>query len=378
MVRVLVVGAGLAGLACALEATTSGHHVVVLERSSRIGGRGTTQNLDEFPVGFGPHLFLKKGPFHDLVRKLSRVKLAATPLRLDRTEIIGQGIIRPSDDIKTSIINKRILRDANSDEPLVEGCQLLASWGVGSSELRYTGLQKNQLMVSNEGWAGMIGRLAAALDEVGVFIECGPEVQRIERGKAILADGREIETDVIVLACGPSAARKITRTLDEQRATDVFSSLERTTASFVEVGLDSKSLSGKHAVIDTLDQHIVLDYRAIQPRLGREGSHLSALAIGGLDSDPGETRYASADERLSSLKSFLDKRASGWQEHVIHQSEQSKITVHDTNASRIAQQAMADLGVLFAGAWVEGEHILADGAISSGRLAGRSIAAAKR
>ena len=142
MVRVLVVGAGLAGLACALEATTSGHHVVVLERSSRIGGRGTTQNLDEFPVGFGPHLFLKKGPFHDLVRKLSRVKLAATPLRLDRTEIIGQGIIRPSDDIKTSIINKRILRDANSDEPLVEGCQLLASWGGGSSELRYTGLQK--------------------------------------------------------------------------------------------------------------------------------------------------------------------------------------------------------------------------------------------
>jgi hypothetical protein len=146
----------------------------------------------------------------------------------------------------------------------------------------------------------------------------------------------------------------------------------------VEVGLDSKSLSGKHAVIDVLHKHIVLDYRAIQPRLGREGSHLSALAIGGLDSDPGETRYASADERLASLKSFLDKRASGWQEHVIHQSEQSKITVHDTNTSRITQQSMADLGVLFAGAWVEGEHILADGAISSGRLAGRSIAAAKR
>ena len=378
MVRVLVVGAGLAGLACALEATTSGHHVVVLERSSRIGGRGTTQNLDEFPVGYGPHLFLKKGPFHDLVRKLSRVKLAASPLRLDRTVIIGQGVVRPFDDIKTSVTNKRILRDANSEHALVDGCQFLSSWGGKTNTLRYNGLQKNQLMVSNEGWAGMVGRLAAALDEVGVFIECGPEVQRIESGKVFLADGREIETDVIVLACGPSAAKKLTRTMNEQRAVDLFSSLERISASFVEVGLDSKSLSGKHAVIDAQNQQIILDYRAIQPRLGREGSHLSALAIGGLESEPGETRYASADERLESLKSFLDKRASGWQNHVIQQSEQSKITLHDAGTSRIPQQAMADVGVLFAGAWVEGEHILADAAIASGRLAGRSIAAAKR
>jgi len=36
------------------------------------------------------------------------------------------------------------------------------------------------------------------------------------------------------------------------------------------------------------------------------------------------------------------------------------------------------VGVLFAGAWVEGEHILADGAVLSGRLAGRNISAAKR
>ena len=60
MARVVVVGAGLAGLACALEATTAGHHVVIMERSERIGGRGTTQNFDGFPFGFGPHLFLKK------------------------------------------------------------------------------------------------------------------------------------------------------------------------------------------------------------------------------------------------------------------------------------------------------------------------------
>ena len=373
MVRVLVVGAGLAGLSCALEATMAGHHVVVLERSTRIGGRGTTQNLDSFPVGYGPHLFLKKGPFHNLVRKLSRVKLATSPLRLHRTELIGQGIVRPLEDVKTSIVNKRILRDPNSEHPLVEGCHFLSTWGGQTNTLRFTGLQKNNLLVSNEGWAGMVGRLAAALDEVGVFVECGPNVERIEQGKAFLTDGREIETDVIVLACGPSAAKKLVSTMDEQRSTELFSPLKRISASFIEVGLDSKSLSGKHAVIDLPRRCAIIDYRAIQPRLGREGSHLSALAVGGLDSDPDETRYASPEERLSALKTFLDQRASGWQDHTIHQSEQSKITLHDAGQYRIPQQSLTDLGVLFAGSWVEGEHILADAAVASGRLAGRSI-----
>ena len=74
--------------------------------------------------------------------------------------------------------------------------------------------------------------------------ECGPNVERIEQGKAFLADGREIETDVIVLACGPSAAKKLVSTMDEKRSTELFSPLKRISASFIEVGLDSKSLSG--------------------------------------------------------------------------------------------------------------------------------------
>ena len=53
----------------------------------------------------------------------------------------------------------------------------------------------------------MVGRLAAALDEVGVFIECGLDVTQIDGEKATLSDGREIEVDAIVLACGPAATR---------------------------------------------------------------------------------------------------------------------------------------------------------------------------
>ena len=377
MARVVVVGAGLAGLACALEATTAGHHVVILERSARIGGRGTTQNFDGFPLGFGPHLFCKKGPFHDLVRKLSRVKLTSSPLQLHRVEVVKHGIVRPVDDVKASILAKKILRDGDMDERIVRAAQFLSSWDISQTSERYVALQKNKLLVSNEGWSGMVGRMAAALDEVGVFIECGLHVDKIETGKVHLTDGREIETDVIVLACGPAAARKLVRIIDDEKTKEVFSPLQRTTASFIEVGLDSKSLAGRQAVIDVDNQFAILDYRAIQPRLGLEGSHLSAVAVGGLEADPGETRFASQEERLAALSTFLDQRASGWKEHIVQLSEQAKITILDADEYRVPQQAFADNGVLFAGSWVESGHRLADAAVETGRAAGRSVSSAR-
>ena len=224
----------------------------------------------------------------------------------------------------------------------------------------------------------MVGRMAAALDEVGVFIECGLHVKKIETGKVHLADGREIETDVIVLACGPAAARKLIRSVDEERAKKVFSPLQRTTASFIEVGLDSKPLAGRQAVVDVDHQFAILDYRTIQPRLGLEGCHLSAVAVGGLETDPGETRFSSEDERLDALADFMDQRASGWKEHVVQHSEQAKITILDSNEYRIPQRAFAKDGVLLAGSWVESKHLLADAAVDSGRTAGRSVSSALR
>ena len=67
MARVIVIGAGLAGLATAMEASVRGHHVVVLDQRSTIGGRASSELRDDFPIGFGPHLLLKKGPLHRLL-----------------------------------------------------------------------------------------------------------------------------------------------------------------------------------------------------------------------------------------------------------------------------------------------------------------------
>ena len=66
MARVVVVGAGIAGLSAAIHAVSSGHHVVVLEKKAKIGGRGTSQNVDGYSLHYGPHLFDKAGPYYML------------------------------------------------------------------------------------------------------------------------------------------------------------------------------------------------------------------------------------------------------------------------------------------------------------------------
>jgi phytoene dehydrogenase-like protein len=56
--RVGVVGAGLAGLAAAVELKELGHHVELFERSRLLGGRATSFEIDGVEVDNGQHVFL--------------------------------------------------------------------------------------------------------------------------------------------------------------------------------------------------------------------------------------------------------------------------------------------------------------------------------
>ena len=171
MARVTVVGAGIAGLTAALYAVTAGHHVVVLDRTDRLGGRAASQTVDDAPFGYGLHLLLTRGPLMRVVKKISRLPTVLAAPRLDRLHVVGVGPLRPRNNVRLASQLRRELKRRDATSPAVQGVALLAGSGVPLTDERYTALLKGRLTVVGEGWSGLVGRMAAALDEVGVLLE---------------------------------------------------------------------------------------------------------------------------------------------------------------------------------------------------------------
>lgn len=62
VMHVVVLGAGLAGLASAFELTKAGHRVTILERDPVVGGMARSWKKGDFWLDFGPHRFHSRDP----------------------------------------------------------------------------------------------------------------------------------------------------------------------------------------------------------------------------------------------------------------------------------------------------------------------------
>ena len=360
MVRVTVVGAGIAGLTTALYAVTAGHHVVVLDRTDRLGGRGTSQTVEDAPFGYGLHLLHRRGPLMKVIKKISRLPLVLAPPRLDRLHAVNIGPLRPRNNVRLAAQLRKDLRRADGSSEAAQAVALLAGSGVLRYDGRYVALQKQRLAVVGEGWAGLVGRMAAALDEVGVLIEPNCQVNAVEQGRVVLEDGRRFESDVVVLATGASQAARLLKPLDSEALHDV----RPVRASTLDALLTSRPLSEKHGVIDPHEGAYIADLANIQPRLKLNGALLSAVMV--------ERAGESVDERNVRFDEFLERTANGWQLHVVHQRKQTNITVQTTGTKPRYDQYV-DHGILLAGEWVDCDHELADAAAATGKMCGQNI-----
>ena len=72
MSRVVVIGAGAAGLATAARLAVKGHQVQILEQSDSIGGKLATYRRDGFAFDTGPSLFTLPAVYRDLFLKTGK------------------------------------------------------------------------------------------------------------------------------------------------------------------------------------------------------------------------------------------------------------------------------------------------------------------
>jgi phytoene dehydrogenase-like protein len=357
MAKIVVIGSGFSGLSAALHLSAAQHHVVILEAKQRIGGRGTSEFVDRISFGFGPHLLLKHGPTHRLVKKLSRVRLLTKPLRIEHIQTM-RGPLRPH-SYNDLVHFRKAIRTMDETHEAVQCLRLLAMYGMESSvdASRVKAFANSNVLVTAEGWAGIIGRFANALDEIGVYVESNCKVTSIASNRVVLDDGRKIEADAVVLACGVKATKKLLKTMD----IGTLKPIHQQYASTIDVALSSNPMENLHAIVDVEHQQFVYHLSKIQPRIVHPGSILSAVKL---------CRTSKEDE-LDELSAFLDARVAGWSQHIVHIRKQTSIPIWSMSGN--TEDMFAEHHVYLAGDYLASDYILSDAAIESGRIVASKI-----
>lgn len=261
--KVIVVGAGLAGLVCARTLHDSGIDVTVLEASDGVGGRVRTELVDSFLLDKGFQVTFTSYPALSRQIDTSRLNLR----RFDPGAIIARGvgryvlsdplrdissalpsaispIITPTDKVRTIALALRLRLQSIDD--LIGGrdettLQFLKRWGFSSSYINrfirpfYGGIFLDRTLNTSakcfkfdfkmlaEGYAAVpsagIGaisdQLAGALNKAGV-IRLNSPVQSLARGQrgevygVTVAGGSTLDADLVVLSVPASEAARLT------------------------------------------------------------------------------------------------------------------------------------------------------------------------
>lgn len=307
--RIVVIGAGVTGLACAahlLEGSrgAAGHSILVLEGGQRAGGHAWTVHEDGFVVEGGPNGFLDKEREPEPRELVSMLGLEARVIEASaaskRRFILRRGKLRRVPDGPVSLVTSRVLsppgklrllmepwaRKAPAGEESVfefatrrigrEAAEVLvdaAVSGISAGDSRVLSVasafpimkemerdhgslirammarrgQRPARLVSFDG--GMDVLIGALCDRCGENLRTGAPVRGIARDgrewRIGLADGSSVAADRVVLAVPARVAARLTGALDPE--------LARTLASFPFSGLAVVALAYRTMETGPLD-----------------------------------------------------------------------------------------------------------------------------
>ncbi|MFE3249053.1 NAD(P)/FAD-dependent oxidoreductase [Streptomyces sp. NPDC059209] len=258
--EILVVGAGLSGLACAHDLLAAGLDVGVLEASDGVGGRMRSDRVDGYVIDRGFQVFNTSYPQAKRRLTLRDLRLRpftpgvlvhtdrgrfhfADPTRAPRTvrSLLGSGPAGPRDLLALGVLSGRdmlgpvgplkraddhttrtALAAAGISEeftelffrPFLSGVFLEDDLETSSRvfHLVWRSMLRGTLCLPSDGIGAVPRQLADALPSDTVRLDS--PVDRLTDDGVLLADGTERTADVVVVATGPGPASRLLPDLD--------------------------------------------------------------------------------------------------------------------------------------------------------------------
>ncbi|MCH7697682.1 MAG: NAD(P)/FAD-dependent oxidoreductase [Chloroflexi bacterium] len=410
-VDAVVVGGGMAGLTVAAYVARAGRSVVVLERSSRTGGRAITEERNGYYFNLGPHALYTNGfaatvlnelgvdvsggepPQAGFALKDGRLhKLPVGPISLLSTSLFGLGaklefgrIFAELPRINASAadglsLEEWLTRNTNRSAvgDLLRAVVRLATYANDPKHLS-AGVAIAQLQMAlkgvlylDHGWQTLVDGVQAQAVEAGARIETGASVLSVEQeGPAItvlLEDGRLYRTSTVILATPPKTAAELLGAAGADLSSRAEAA-EPVRVATLDVGLSETPRPDARFVLG-IDQPLYLSIHSGVGNLSPPGGTMLHVAKYLGD----DTTGAKDVER--ELEGFLDLAQPGWRDVLVeHRFLPNLIVVNalataGTGGLRGRPDVATDVkGVHLAGDWVGGEGWLVDASLASAKRA---------
>ncbi|WP_280531807.1 MULTISPECIES: phytoene desaturase family protein [Paenibacillus] len=409
-----VIGGGLAGLIAAIDLARAKKSVILLEKSSRVGGRAVSTRKNGAIFNLGGHALYPGGEAYQILQELG-VKLEGgsppakglalwrgrlTTLPGDPASLLASKLLSWPGKIElgrfmlklgkleTHALPNIALRDWAEREirdPMVRHlfyalCRTSTyvqdpdRQSVGPVLRQVQRSLKSGVLYLNGGWQRVVDQLHDLAVRAGVTVLNNKNVTGLLQENGVVrglqcTDGELVCTPNVIATGSPADTYRLLGEAAERTALRRWKNDARpASAACLDLGLNRLPVADRHFAIG-LDQPIFFSHHSRVAKLSHNGTLVMHLIkyIGSGDSHP------QADERA--LEQTMDLLHPGWQQEVVARQYLPNITVvHDyMHIGRQDSQpgpAVSEVrGLYVAGDWASHGEMLADAAAASARRA---------